>query len=279
LNASEPPLTVVITNDDGVASQGLTTLAAAVGHWADVLIAAPLDQESRMSRATPQRSGRIFQLQGVEGAPSAVYAMDATPALAVQYAVVELCDRLPDLVLSGINYGENIGITSATSGTIGAVLEAASWGIPAIAFSMEMPGEHMIENPDYDFRLAARLSSGFAQTILRSGLGHSCYKVDFPSVLQESTPWQATFVSRVRKYDLKPSIRKNLWDKGPLFLDHNAWRRKVKDFEIGSDAHALFVERVISVSPLTADVTAHDELRDTALLLNAAYGSASESGH
>jgi 5'-nucleotidase len=259
---------VVITNDDGAASQGLHALATAVESWAQVTVVAPLDQESRMSRAMPIRSGRIFELSMQVGEkPRTVYAVDGSPVLAVQHALIEICNKPPDLILSGINYGENVGVTATTSGTIGAVLEAASWGIPSIAFSKEMPGKYMIDNPDYDFTLPAELSSNFARLMYQRDPMVGCYKVDFPETLERNTPWAVTFVSKVRKYDLVAPRRQHLWERSPIQIDHAAWKKKVDKFEIGSDAYVLLVDQTISVAPLTVDATDRERLAVTAEII------------
>jgi 5'-nucleotidase len=261
---------VLITNDDGINSLGLQRLAQAVASWADVIVVAPFDQESRMSRATPAgRSGRIFSIpaEHVLGLES-TFAIDGTPALAIQHALIELCSRRPALILAGINYGENVGSTATVSGTIGAVIEGASWDISSIAFSQQMPGEHMLTNPEYDFSLVAELSSDFCRRVIDARLpAGRAYKVDYPRLVTAHTEWKTTFVSRVRKYDLWPSGRARLWDSGPIQLDHEAWQKKVDLFEAGSDAHAIFVEGVISVSPLAVDATDRTLLDETANFL------------
>lgn len=266
---------MLVTNDDGASSGGLLALSRAFARWADVVVVAPLDQESRASRATPAgRSGRILKLEvALDNSTTCVYAVDGTPAQAVQYALVEVLSTRPSLVVSGINYGENVGITSTVSGTVGAILEAASWGIPCVAFSQEMPGGDTLANPSYDFSVAAELSSTFGLTLLGQPTSEvPSYKVDFPVLLSRVTPWRTTFVSRIRKYDVRPPVRRALWERGPLDLDHDAWRSKVENFEIGSDAYVLFVERGVSVTPITPDPTCHAALAKTRSLLEAFSG-------
>lgn len=266
---SERPV-ILATNDDGASSAGLLALATTLTEWADVTVVAPLDQESRTSRGTPAgRSGRIFALQiPYMDDLVRVYGVDGTPAQAIQHGLLEILSTRPSLVVSGINYGENVGITSTVSGTIGAILESASWEIRSIAFSQEMPGDNTVDNPQHDFELAGALSSTFCRAILRaSNLAANAYKVDYPANLSRSTEWKPAFVSRVRKYDVHPTPRAEMWERGPLTLNHEAWRAKRGEFEIGSDAYVLFVQRSVAVSPLTPDPTQHAGLEDTASLV------------
>lgn len=261
---------ILLTNDDGVDSNGLLSIATRLREWAEVTIAAPLEQESRMGRATPSgRSGRIFRLEvPFDGGALPVFGIDGTPAQAVQHAILEIMPAPPDLVVSGINYGENVGITCTVSGTIGAVLEAGSWGIPGVAFSLEMPGERMQGRPQHDFSAVTSLTSEFCRKFVgRPGGRPRLLKVDYPSCVTDVTPWVAASVSRVRKYDVVPAERSVLWDRGPLELQHESWRSKVHQFEEGSDAHVLFVNRWIAVTPLTPDPTAYEQMNETAAFI------------
>jgi 5'-nucleotidase len=261
---------ILLTNDDGVSSEGILDLAQALSAWSHVTIVAPLDQESRTSRSIPvDRSGRIFQLQVPHrGGNVEVFAVDGTPAQSVQYGILEVLVNRPSLVIAGINYGENVGITSAVSGTIGAALEAATWGISAVAFSQQMPGSDVIANPSFDFTIPARLSSEFSRVVYRECSGEArVFKVDFPTSVNESTPWVSAFVSKIRKYDVSISGRSILWQRGPLSLDHDAWVDRAADFELGSDAHQVLVEGVVAVCPLTPDPTDGEALDSTSVML------------
>ena len=132
---------ILITNDDGIDSPGLAALAPALEPLGDLLIVAPNKQQTSMGRSRSQeegRDGRLFTREITAGGKSwPAFAVNATPALAVDHALQQLADRPVSLVVSGINYGENVGSCVTVSGTIGAALEAADHGIPAIARSMQ----------------------------------------------------------------------------------------------------------------------------------------------
>ncbi len=133
---------VLVTNDDGVHSQGIIQLAKKVrqnGH--DVFIVAPRVEQSGVSQAItflsplfPHELGSNEDSQD-EHIPG--YSVNGTPVDCVKLALGELCPWKPDLVLSGINGGLNAGINVCHSGTAGAALVAATFGIPSIAISLE----------------------------------------------------------------------------------------------------------------------------------------------
>lgn len=132
---------MLVTNDDGIDSEGLRTLAAAaVAAGLEVYVAAPATEHSGMSAALSslQDDGRLVlddrRLAGVD-ARRAV-AVQATPAFIAFSGVKGAFGAVPDLVLSGVNEGPNTGSAVLHSGTVGAALTAATHGVPAIAFSM-----------------------------------------------------------------------------------------------------------------------------------------------
>ena len=134
---SEQRPLILFTNDDGIQSPGLWAAVEALDPLGDLLVVAPREQQSGTGRSLPVTSeGRIYkQARRINGHELTVYAVDGTPAQAVQHGILELAPRLPSLVVSGINYGENTGNGVTISGTVGAGLEAASLGIPALAVS------------------------------------------------------------------------------------------------------------------------------------------------
>ncbi|WP_412543140.1 5'/3'-nucleotidase SurE [Longispora sp. K20-0274] len=127
----------LVTNDDGIDSPGLTALAdAARAHGFDVVVAAPAGPASGMSAALTavEHGGHI----GMRERSPGVYAVEATPAMISLLAVHGAFGRPPDVVLSGINRGANIGRAILHSGTVGAALTAAYHGVPALAVSLDV---------------------------------------------------------------------------------------------------------------------------------------------
>ena len=124
--------TILVTNDDGIHSAGLAALTEAVRPLGEVLVVAPHQESSAIGHALTLR--RPLRLD--EHGPNR-YAVDGTPTDCVNIAVAVLLDgRLPDLVVSGINTGWNLGDDVTYSGTVSGALEAALLGAPAIAVSL-----------------------------------------------------------------------------------------------------------------------------------------------
>src|SRR5512134_1609758 len=118
---------ILLTNDDGIASPGLWAAAEALSQLGYVYVTAPRDQFSGAGRSFPITTDGVIrpQVMDVNGQEWTVYAVGGTPAQVVQHAVLEILPQIPDLVVSGINYGENVGTGITASGTVGAALEAA----------------------------------------------------------------------------------------------------------------------------------------------------------
>ena len=195
---------IMFTNDDGIQSPGLWAAVEAFADCAQVLVVAPREQQSGMGRSLPIASlGRLYkETRRINGSAVDVYAVDGTPAQAVQHGVLELAPRLPALVVSGINYGDNTGNGTTISGTVGAALEAASLGIPALAMSQQTPKDLHHSYADVDFSAAAFFARKFGEWLLNSRRPDDvdALKVDVPQGATTATPWRVTRVSRRRVY-------------------------------------------------------------------------------
>ncbi len=137
-----PDKLILITNDDGIESPGLRAAAETVAGLGKIIIAAPSTQQTAMSRALCGAKNEYFRLIDfpVEQNNITAYHIDASPAMTVQHAYnVLFNERKPDLIISGINYGENLGWDSMLSGTLGAAFQGASQGTPSIAVSLWYP--------------------------------------------------------------------------------------------------------------------------------------------
>ncbi len=248
---------VLITNDDGIASPGLRAAARALRDLGELLIVAPRQQFSG--------AGRSFFYTGdghireetilVDGVSLPAYAVDAAPAPTVRRALLLLVPRTPDLVVAGINYGENVGVGITISGTVGAAMEGASFGIPALAVSLQTDKEaHFNHSEEVDFSTAAYFTRLFAQRVLEKGMppGVDVLKIDVPQRATPDTPWRLTRVSRQRYFE---SIIGHDDQHGPSIVDYDILVDPTA-LEPDSDIWALAVDGVVSVSPLTIDLTA-----------------------
>ena len=150
---------ILMTNDDGVFSEGLRLLEEELRLLAEVVVVAPDREQSATSHSlTLHRPLRMRRLR--EG----VYAVDGTPTDCVALAVHWLLEgRRPDLVISGINYGLNLGDDVTYSGTVSASFEASLMGLPSVAFSMEVA-------EGFSFARGARFAARFVKTLLAGDL-------------------------------------------------------------------------------------------------------------
>ena len=197
---------ILLTNDDGILSPGLWAAAASLSKLGFVTVTAPREQSSGAGRSMPTSSDGIIQEQRVQvnGQEWSVFAVGGSPAQTVLHAVYEVMKSKPDLVVSGINYGENVGSGITISGTVGAALEAASLGIPAMAVSLEAdPKYHMSYSADVNFSVAAGFTASIARLLLEKKFPAdvNVLKVEIPSDATVDTPWQMTRVSRQRYYE------------------------------------------------------------------------------
>jgi len=259
--AMTPPL-ILITNDDGISSKGLHCAAEACDPLGEVLICAPTVQQSGTGRSMPPTSeGRIFPRDIlINGHTLTAYAIEGTPAQVVQHGLFEIADRPAALVVSGINYGENLGEGVAVSGTVGATMESGSFGVPSIAISLETDPEHYLGMGEHiDFSTAVYFLRMFAQRVLEQGLPPKTrvLKIEIPRHATPQTEWRWTRLSQVRYFlPVKPH-RRRPDDPGPLGFE------ALKTFdhvEHDSDVWAVRVDHVVSVTPLSLDFTAPIDL-------------------
>ncbi|GAB4575440.1 MAG: 5'/3'-nucleotidase SurE [Anaerolineae bacterium] len=253
---------ILFTNDDGIESPGLWAAVEALAPLGDVLVVAPREQQSGTGRSLPVTSeGRIYpQSKQINGHELTVYSVDGTPAQAVQHGVLELAPRLPSLVVSGINYGENAGNGVTISGTVGAALEGASLGIPALAVSQQTPMDLHHSYAEVDFSTSAHFTRFFAEWLLNNRRlpdDVDVLKIDVPATATPETPWRVTRLSRRRVYWPTRPERISLNDVGRLGYEYMADPSRA---EPNSDVYAVMHEGVVSVTPLSLDLTSRTDL-------------------
>ncbi len=253
---------VLITNDDGIRSPGLAALAAALDPIADLLICAPRTQQSGTGRSMPNYDhidGMLFKdlIEFGDQKWDAI-AVNATPALAVQHGILELAERHVDLVVSGINYGENLGIGVTISGTVGAALEGAARGIPSIAVSLEVPeGLHLSYDESVDWAAAMHFTRYFAERWLNTITSQDVdvLKIDIPMTATPDTQWHMTRCERLPYYIPQPPDREDMWTTAgrPGYA-----RAPMRFSGEDTDAYALY-NGFVSVTPLSLDLTSRTD--------------------
>jgi len=188
---------ILVTNDDGVFSEGIKLLAAALAEIAEVIVVAPDREQSASGHSlTLSRPLRMRQLE------DNVYSVDGTPTDCVNLAVLWLLENEPpDLVASGINFGVNMGDDVTYSGTVSATFEGTLLGIPSVAFSQEVGEPFSFSNAasfarrlvellfthelPKDLLLNVNIPAGDVRGVSLTKLGHRVYK---QSVVEKTDP-------------------------------------------------------------------------------------------
>lgn len=256
---------VMVTNDDGVQSDGIIALAKSIKKDATVVIVGPEQPQSAAAMSLtfhkPLRVAR-FKKEGL-----ACYAVSGSPGDSVMIGVNKIMFRRPDLVASGINYGDNVTFQDIlASGTVAAALEASLMGIPAIAFSMEVPEETIFstEGSGIDFSTAAVFAGEIVHEILEGGMpeGVDLLNVNFPARVTAETRLRLTRIEK-RKYVDRVLVRKDPRGRPYYWL----WGQRLSSFRENTDAAAVHGEEAISVSPMIVNMSAPitekmEELKD-----------------
>ncbi len=244
---------ILLTNDDGVTSEGLWATYEALSTLADVTVCAPSTQQSAAGRSMtifePLRVNEVYH-EGI-----LAYSVRGKPTDALLTGLYAL-NLQPDLVVSGINIGENVSFEAiTTSGTVGAALEAANQGIPSVAFSL------MVDDQKEKFADCHRFGDRFETSkkviifvisqILKNGFPDNCHVVNVNIPAEFTGDYKITHLA---EHLFNTSIEKRIdprgkpyyWISGPL----------VTDAEEGTDVNAIHHGNV-SITPLTLDCTSY----------------------
>lgn len=157
----QPTYSILVSNDDGVRAPGILAVAQALQDLGDVTIVAPADNQSGKGHSITI-SDPIYVDRVTIGPGLQAYSAVATPASCVKVAIGGLMSRKPDLVVSGINRGYNLGMVTYVSGTLGAAREAALMGIPAVAASLT--------TEESDYQPAAQIVRRVVELVKKQGL-------------------------------------------------------------------------------------------------------------
>ena len=253
---------ILLTNDDGIRSPGLWAAARALASLGYVTVAAPREQSSGTGRSLPSTSSGIIHKENLEinGQEWIVYAVDGTPAQAVLHAVLEIMPEKPDLIVSGINYGENVGMGITISGTVGAAMEGASLGYSSLAVSLQADQQyHLSYSEEMDFSSAAYFTAHFADILLQHKMPDDIHllNVNVPSDATSQTGWQITRLARQRYYEPTPPDRSSWSEPGTVsYVEAAILDGEAED----SDVYVLRKKHMVSVTPVSLDMTSRVEL-------------------
>ena len=250
---------IILSNDDGVSSLGLVAAVRALSPLGKVLVAAPREQQSGAGRSMlASADGNIECISKViDGVDWDLYSIGGSPAQVVQRGLFVVSDRLPDLVVSGINYGENLGADLTISGTVGAAWEAASYGVPAMAVSLQTElDSHTNHRADVDFTAAIHFTRLFAKRLLMVDYTNDVdlLNLNIPINASINTAWKITRQSRKQYF-----VPTNLSD--PELIQYKKANNH-EETESNSDIYAVTQENVVSVTPISIDSTARVSLDD-----------------
>lgn len=235
---------ILISNDDGYTAPGIVQLAHALSQFAHVTVIAPEVNHSGASNSlTLSRPMFLHQ------APNGFYFVNGTPSDCVHLALTSFLENPPDLIVSGINNGANLGEDTLYSGTVAAATEGFLFGVPAIAFSL-------VEKGWQNLGAAVQIATQIVEHALNNPMSDVLLNVNLPSQSHYSldqvriTRLGRRHPSRPAQETYHPSGERMYWI-GPC--------GDIKDKEDGTDFDAV-AQGLISMTPLKIDLTYHEKL-------------------
>src|SRR5256885_4137185 len=235
---------ILVTNDDGVHSDGIKVLAAALANLGEITVVAPIQEASAIGHALTLR--RPLRVESIS---PRVFAVDGTPTDCVNVAITHVLKDKPDLIVSGINKGWNLGDDVTYSGTVAGALEGALLGIPSIAVSTQN------RRNEFEFGPSAKAAATVAELVLE----RSMPKFTFLNINVPFGPNKGFRVTVQAKRNhitvvderIDPRKRPYYW----IEEGENEWEPHDRsDYQAVRDGY-------ISITPLQPDMTAHDALK------------------
>lgn len=243
----------LLTNDDGVTAPGLLALAREIRELGDVTILAPDHNWSASGHVkTLHRPLRVKEVRLEDG--TMAMASDGAPSDCVALAALGLVEKKIDMVVSGINPNANLGYDVTYSGTVTAAMEAAIWGLPGIAISLDAPDNH---GEILDYGPAARIAHRIVRTVIHSGLPkHVLLNVNVPYLPEAEIKGIRFTRQGLRVYHDQLDRRQDPRGKPYYWIGGKAPSGIPED---DTDIGAL-ADGYVSITPLHLDLTAHHAL-------------------
>ncbi len=238
---------ILVTNDDGIQSEGILSLARALEDVGEVWVVAPDREQSAVSHALSM--GRRLRSKKVAGLGPRYFAVNGTPTDCVLLGVRRIMPERPNLIASGINKGENLGDDITYSGTVSAAIEATILGVPSFAISLTT-------RRNFDFTQAASFAVRLSRHILDKGLPrHTFLNVNVPCQSGKPCSYKIT---RMGKRVYGDSVQEKRDRQGKKFYviggnDPGYLKTKDSDFE-------AIARNYISITPLHLDWTNYASL-------------------
>lgn len=242
---------ILLTNDDGIYTPAIAKLKQTISDIANITVVAPDAEQSGVSHSItfdrPLIARKVFINGGFFG-----FGVSGSPADCVKLAVHEFMKKPPELIISGINMGANIGINVLHSGTVAAAIEGSILGIPSIAISLENSDIPDIEN-----------AALFAKKLVKNLNGNRLHKGTLLNVNIPAIPWndiKGIKISKQYTRSIGECFDKHTDPKGQTFY-WLANKVKLSSFEPGTDLEAIR-SGYISITPLMFNLTNYSELQE-----------------
>jgi 5'-nucleotidase len=236
---------ILISNDDGYFAPGLNILATHLAKIADITVVAP-----ERNRSGASNSLTLDRPLSVRKASNGFYYVNGTPTDCVHIALTGLMDEMPDMVVSGINDGANMGDDTIYSGTVAAAMEGYLLDIPSFAFSMS---QHNATHFETAARIAVELVQHYAKTALKSP---TLLNINVPDVPYEAI--QGRSITRLGKRHKAEPVIQLKTPRGETVYWVGA-AGQPNDGGIGTDFYAI-AHNHVSISPIQVDLTKHSQL-------------------
>jgi 5'-nucleotidase len=245
---------ILLTNDDGVFAPGLRALRKELAKLGKVTVVAPMIEQSGVGHSITILDPLIVKQVDEEDGTSLGHGIEGSPADCVKLAVLELMDRPPDLIVSGINSGANAGINVLYSGTVAAAIEGAFFKITSIAVSLEL-AEH------FDYPHAAKHAVKVIETILaKKPPAGSLFNVNLPAHSRGEPKGVRVVPMAIGRHGETFERRRD--PRGRTYY----WLTYAPPYHIDGPATDVssLAEGYVTVTPLHFDLTRHDRLAELA---------------
>ena len=242
---------ILVTNDDGIYSSGISALVNALKEMADVIVVAPSEEQSAVGHGItmkyPLRVSEYFKDGSFFG-----HAVEGTPADCVKIGIRNIMGESPDLVISGINHGSNTAINIIYSGTVSAAREAAIMDVPAIAISVT-------SHEATDFRYAGEIAKYLAGKVIKHGLPlGTLLNVNVPNFPEEEIAGILVTEQSKSKWD-------DIYEKrtDPFGKDYYWLTGKLIEVENENLSDQIAIKnKFVSVTPIHFDLTDYDTFQE-----------------
>lgn len=236
---------ILITNDDGIESEGIIALAKEFEADNEVVIVAPNTQRSAAGHSITINRPIVVKEVKIDGLKSKAYSIDGTPADCVKIGIEKIYKGKFDFILSGVNFGTNLGSDVIYSGTVSAAIEGSIYKIPSIAVSMEIGDGKM------DYKLAAQFTREVVLIAFQNNIGRDIVlNVNIPAIPLEA-------IKGIKVSELGNRIYTNCYIETTLSDNSIGYRIEgspIDDDIIDTDVYN-FKKGFITVTPLHYDLT------------------------